>query len=65
MEDTEAGTITRIRSLYKAIAKLPKIAGVCYTQLPDVEQEIKGLMTYDRKPKFDLAEIRELNGLLR
>ena len=26
-------------------------AGYCYTQLTDVEQEINGVMTYDRKPK--------------
>ena len=65
MEVTEAGTFERIRSLYKGIARLPKIVGVCYTQLADVEQEINGLMTDDRKPKFDISEIRELNALLR
>ena len=52
-------------SLYEGIAKLPKIVGICYTQLTDVEQEINGLMTYDRKPKFDIGKIRELNALLR
>lgn len=35
--------------------------GYCYTQLTDVEQEINGLLTYDRKPKCDLEEIRKIN----
>jgi hypothetical protein len=29
-----------------------KLFGFCYTQLYDVEQEVNGLMTYDRKFKF-------------
>ena len=35
--------------------------GYCYTQLTDVEQEINGLVTYDRKPKCDLVEIKKIN----
>jgi hypothetical protein len=35
--------------------------GYCYTQLTDVEQEINGLLTYDRKEKCDLTKIREIN----
>ena len=33
----------------------------CYTQLTNVEQEVNGLYTYDRKPKFDPAIIRAIN----
>jgi hypothetical protein len=29
-----------------------------------VEQEINGLMTYDRKPKFDVEKVREINSLV-
>jgi hypothetical protein len=65
IEATETGALDRIRSLYQALAKLPKLVGFCYTQLTDVEQEINGLMTYDRKPKFDVREIREINTQLR
>lgn len=39
------------------------IHGYCYTQLTDVEQEINGLLTYDRKPKCSLEEIRKANDL--
>jgi hypothetical protein len=37
--------------LIKGIASLEFLAGFCYTQLTDIEQEINGLLTYDRKPK--------------
>lgn len=35
--------------------------GYCYTQLSDVEQEINGILTYDRRPKCDLKKIKEIN----
>jgi len=64
VEKTAEAALTRLRGLYEAIAKVPAIAGICYTQLTDVEQEINGLMTYDRKPKFDAKVLREINALL-
>ncbi len=64
IEPNESATIERIRGLYEAIAKLPRVAAVCYTQLCDVEQEVNGILTYDRRPKFDLSEIRRINELL-
>lgn len=35
--------------------------GYCYTQLTDVEQEINGLLTYDRQPKCDPAAVKAIN----
>lgn len=35
--------------------------GCCYTQLSDVEQEINGLLTYDREFKVSPEKIREIN----
>lgn len=35
--------------------------GYCYTQLTDIEQEINGLLTYDRVPKCDLKAIKAIN----
>lgn len=35
--------------------------GYCYTQITDVEQEINGLLTYDRQPKCDLSKIKAIN----
>jgi beta-galactosidase/beta-glucuronidase len=65
VEPHQNAALARLRGLYEALAKIPAIAGICYTQLTDVEQEINGLMTYDRKPKFDSKSLRELNDLLR
>ncbi len=52
--------IERFRALSEAILENPIMGGLCYTQLTDVEQEVNGLYTYDRKPKFDPAILREI-----
>lgn len=64
VEKTDAAVLDRLRGLYEALAKMPAIVGICYTQLTDVEQEINGLMTYDRKPKFSSEAMRQINALL-
>ncbi len=65
VEKTPEAALERLRGLYGAIAKIPAIGGICYTQLTDVEQEINGLLTYDRKAKFDTKAVKDINGLLR
>ncbi|HUS09771.1 MAG TPA: glycoside hydrolase family 2 TIM barrel-domain containing protein [Pyrinomonadaceae bacterium] len=56
--------LAKYHDLMTGIASLKFVAGFCYTQLTDVEQEINGLLTYDRQPKLtpeDVAAIhREL-----
>jgi beta-galactosidase/beta-glucuronidase len=64
VEPDAASALARLRGLYEAIARVPAIMGVCYTQLTDVEQAINGLLTYDRAPKYDVAAIHALNDLL-
>jgi beta-galactosidase/beta-glucuronidase len=64
VEKTADSALARLRRIYQGIAVVPAIIGVCYTQLTDVEQEINGLMTYDRKLKFDPKTVREINALL-
>lgn len=64
VEKSGEAALARLRSIYTAIAQIP-FAGFCYTQLTDVEQEINGLLTYDRKPKFNAETLREINGLVR
>lgn len=49
------------RRIMDAVYASEGLWGYCYTQLTDVEQEINGLVTYDRKPKCDLAEIKKIN----
>jgi beta-galactosidase/beta-glucuronidase len=65
LEPTAEAALSRIRDLYEGIARIRQITGICYTQLYDVEQEVNGLLTYDRRLKFDPALIRQINSLLR
>jgi beta-galactosidase/beta-glucuronidase len=48
---------------YRAIVEqIPAdVAGFCWTQLTDVEQEQNGLLTADRRPKAEPAAIRAVN----
>lgn len=48
---TAEAALERYRGLTSAIFRIPAFAGYCYTQLTDVEQEVNGFMTYDRKPQ--------------
>ncbi len=64
VEKTADAALERLRGLYNAIARVPAWSGLCYTQLTDVEQEVNGLMTYDRKPKFDVKVIRQINEMI-
>ena len=65
VESSAENALQRLRGLYEAIARIRQITGICYTQLYDVEQEINGLLTYDRRPKFETRLIQEINSLLR
>ena len=58
---SEEEFLTRYRGLTEALLDHPKMCAFCYTQLTDVEQEVNGLYTYDRKPKFDPELIRAIN----
>jgi beta-galactosidase/beta-glucuronidase len=64
LEPTAQAALARIDSLFQAIAHITSIAGICYTQLYDVEQEVNGLLTYDRTLKFDPAIVRRFNAIL-
>ena len=44
--------------------KNPRICGLCYTQLYDVEQEKNGIYTYNRQPKFTQAQMEQLRQAL-
>lgn len=50
--------VERFDDLVSALLESPEIAGFCYTQLTDVEQEKNGLLTEDRLHKADPARIR-------
>lgn len=60
--NTEEEFLTRYRALTNTLLLHPQMFGFCYTQLYDIEQEVNGLYTYDRQPKFDPAIIRRINS---
>ena len=51
---------TRLEGQLQAIYGHKHIAGYCYTQLTDVEQEENGIYNYDRTEKFDMARIARI-----
>jgi beta-galactosidase/beta-glucuronidase len=53
--------VEKYRDLMKGIASLSFLGGFCYTQLTDIEQEINGLLTYDRRPKVPAEEIARIH----
>lgn len=54
--------LNRIEELTAVLESLPYLAGYCYTQLTDVQQETNGLLTIDRKPKADMKRIKHIFG---
>ena len=59
---TEEEFLARYKGLTDVLLDNPKMFGFCYTQLYDVEQEMNGLYTYGRKPKFDMEIIRRITS---
>lgn len=53
--------LERYKGLTVAMLNNEDIFGFCYTQLYDVKQEINGLYTYERKEKFVINIIKEIN----
>jgi beta-galactosidase/beta-glucuronidase len=59
--NTSEELLEKYRDLMEGIASLKFLAGFCYTQLTDIEQEINGLLTYDRRPKIAPELIAEIH----
>ncbi|HKG57814.1 MAG TPA: glycoside hydrolase family 2 TIM barrel-domain containing protein [Candidatus Limnocylindrales bacterium] len=54
--------LARYTELVDAILDSPSIAGFCYTQLTDTEQESNGLLYADRSPKLDPAAVARVTS---
>lgn len=65
MPDSVSEYIERYTSMIDILMKNPRICGVCYTQLYDVEQEQNGIYRYDRTPKFDEETMDKLAAAMR
>lgn len=50
------------RAYFTSLIAEPLLAGFSYVQLYDVEGEVNGYLTYDRKPKVDPEEIRAVHA---
>ncbi|NLZ63079.1 MAG: beta-glucuronidase [Lentisphaerae bacterium] len=50
---------TAIAEQVQVLLQEPRIAGFCYTQLTDIEQEQNGIYNYDRTPKAAPHKIRQ------
>lgn len=58
--ENEEDFLRRLADVTEPLLQSPHVQGICYTQLTDVEQEINGLLTYDRTPKTSLEKIRTI-----
>ena len=58
--DTDEDFLRRIQAVVKPLLQSALVQGFCYTQLTDVEQEINGLLTYNRAPKVPLSKIKAI-----
>ena len=59
---TKEEFLNRYKGLTDALLDNPHMFAFCYTQLYDVEQELNGLYTYERKTKFDMDVIKAINA---
>lgn len=57
---SSSALLDRFRELVDALIDSEAIAGFCWTQLADTQQERNGLLTEHRDPKVDPAEIRAI-----
>ncbi|WP_438444143.1 glycoside hydrolase family 2 protein [Gorillibacterium sp. sgz5001074] len=58
--DNDEDFQAKLADVIEPLLQSPHVQGFCYTQLTDVEQEINGLLTYDRTPKVPLEHIRQI-----
>jgi hypothetical protein len=59
--NTPEELLAKYRDLMHGIASMKFLAGFCYTQLTDIEQEINGLLTFDRQPKVPAEAISDIH----
>jgi len=57
---SETELLTRIEDLSLGLSKLDALQGFVWTQLTDVQQEINGLLYFDRQPKLPVAQLERI-----
>lgn len=53
----------KVISIIATVQESELLQGYCYTQFNDLEQEVNGLLTMDRKPKLSLEALAEVNQM--
>ena len=53
--------LSKYRDVVLTFGEYDEISGFCYTQLYDVEGEVNGYLTYDRRWKIDPYKVREIH----
>ena len=59
---SDAELLAKYDELVGAVLDSPAIAGFCYTQLTDTEQETNGLLRADRTPKLDPEKVAAITS---
>ncbi|MDR3319275.1 MAG: glycoside hydrolase family 2 [Clostridiales bacterium] len=59
--ENEEEFLKRLAGLTEVVRAVPEICGYCVTQTTDVEQEVNGLLTADRKWKASVEAIKLIN----
>ena len=57
---TEEEYLDILADLFAAIYRSPELAGFCYTQITDTQQEKNGLYDENRQPKLPIERLREI-----
>ncbi|KAH9902129.1 glycoside hydrolase family 2 protein [Xylariomycetidae sp. FL2044] len=52
--------LKRIEALVMGVVKAGHICGLVYTQLSDIEQEVNGLYSFDRREKIPATEVKKI-----
>ena len=58
--DSTRGLSEQIRALIDALAQVDQLQGFVWTQLTDIQQEINGLLYFNRSPKLPLDQIKAI-----
>lgn len=53
--------LSRLKSLVLSIKRMRGVCGYCLTQTTDVQQEVNGVLTEERKWKVDVKKLKEIN----
>ena len=56
----EQELLARIEDLGRGLSSLDALQGFVWTQLTDVQQEINGLLYFDRQPKLPIDQLKQI-----